>query len=130
MSDGNGDQRQAMEDALSRVASNFKGAMEEMTTEIAPVGDMGEEILRTAGSIVLAKLQEIREKQLEEGHIKMSEANYALSTLRIVQRQKELMAWSNALSNVDGDELRQALRDLREMKKTEKVITLDKQRIS
>lgn len=121
-----------MEQALGKAEEAFRETIAEppREVELMPLEGAGDIILQTAADIVLEKLRQIRRKQREKGDIRMVEAQYALQTLRVVQRQKEVMAWTSALSGIDAGELKQALQDLKELDKAKKVITLDQQRIS
>lgn len=125
-------------DPESPVSGPFLGAAIESVVEALPAatkelaqidsGDsgVGERILEVAGDIVLAHLKRIRLMQMELAEIPRADANFALRTLQVVQRAKELSAWTGALSHVDGDELREALKKIKEMKQAERIISHDK----
>ena len=114
-------------EAVEAAVEALPGAVTELgEMDLAPGTGTGDQILSVAGDIVLSHLQFLRTKQLEEGVIARADANFALKTLQTIERQKELLAWSGALSRVDSGELREALQRLKDMKAAEKIIHLDK----
>jgi len=110
-------------EALETTALGVVSAVGELAEIPSGSGGVGDQVLQLAGDIVLSHLQFLRQKQLEEVELPRADANFALKTLQVIQREKELMAWTGALSRVDPDELRAALAQIRDMKKAEKIIS-------